>query len=139
MKQKNSFFIPGNVPSSKNNKIRTRWGGMMVSKATQDWVKKSKPYFVLYKNSFLQSIEKKSPPYKISFKFIRGTKQQFDYVNPLQTIQDMMTGSFDFKKESIASIASRTWLPDDNADVILPSFEPYEYDKENPGVFITIL
>ena len=31
------------------------------------------------------------------------------------------------------------WLEDDNCKEILPIFEPYKYDKENPGVIIRIL
>jgi hypothetical protein len=31
------------------------------------------------------------------------------------------------------------WILDDNADVILPIFLPYEYNKDTPGVYITIL
>lgn len=27
---------------------------------------------------------------------------------------------------------------DDNADEVLPIFEPYEYDKEKPGVYIKL-
>ena len=31
------------------------------------------------------------------------------------------------------------WITDDNADIIIPVFEQYEYNKENPGVYINIL
>ena len=30
-------------------------------------------------------------------------------------------------------------LEDDNADIVLPVFEQYEYNKDNPGVWIEIL
>ncbi len=30
------------------------------------------------------------------------------------------------------------WLEDDNADEIIPVFEPYSYSKEKPGVLIGI-
>jgi hypothetical protein len=35
--------------------------------------------------------------------------------------------------------ALENWITDDNAKVIKPHFEDYEYDKENPGVVITVL
>ena len=31
------------------------------------------------------------------------------------------------------------WIDDDNCENILPVFEPYEYDKENPGVEIKLI
>ena len=31
------------------------------------------------------------------------------------------------------------WIEDDNAEFIIPVFEQYEYDKEKPGVYITII
>lgn len=133
-----SVFIPGNVPSSKNSKIRARWGGVIVSKATQLWVKAARPVFAAHKEAFIAALEGTHPPYRISFQFVRGTRHAFDYVNPLQTVQDMMTGGFSLGQESEAGIKKRTWLPDDNADVLIPSFEPYTYDKNNPGVWITL-
>ena len=36
-------------------------------------------------------------------------------------------------------MVKNNWLEDDNCDEILPIFELYEYDKENPGVTIKIL
>jgi hypothetical protein len=121
------FFIPGNVPSSKNSKI---WTGkhLVWSKAARKYVKDTQDHwehlqlrfenevFIAYKGVY---------PIKVSFKFVRGTKHQFDYVNPLQTVLDLMVRYL--------------WIPNDNADIILPVFEPYEYSKENPGVIIKIL
>tara|TARA_R110000796_G_scaffold96973_2_gene203679 strand:+ start:1168 stop:1284 length:117 start_codon:yes stop_codon:yes gene_type:complete len=31
------------------------------------------------------------------------------------------------------------WIADDNADEIVPIFLEYEYDKDNPGVYINVL
>ena len=31
------------------------------------------------------------------------------------------------------------WIEDDNCKYIIPVFEPYEYDKENPGVEIKLI
>jgi Holliday junction resolvase RusA-like endonuclease len=70
-------------------------------------------------------LEGKDKPYKVSFKFIRKSRHKFDYVNPLQTVLDLMV--------------KYLWIEDDNADEIIPSFEPYEYNKEEPGVIIKIL
>jgi hypothetical protein len=31
------------------------------------------------------------------------------------------------------------WLEDDNASIVIPVFEPYSYDKNNPGVYVDII
>jgi hypothetical protein len=31
------------------------------------------------------------------------------------------------------------WIQDDNCEYMIPYFEPYEYNKENPGVEIKII
>jgi len=116
------IFIPGNVPSSKNSKV---WTGkfLVSSKATQQWRKNTKDYWQLYKKTFLSQL--KEAPHKIGFKFYRKSQHKFDYVNPLQTVQDEMV--------------KYGWLEDDHADILIPVLLPYEYNKENPGVEIIIL
>lgn len=118
------IFIPNNVPSSKNSKV---WTGkyFVWSKTAQKYVKDTKNDWLKYREIFIIQSWGKQLPLKVSFKFVRKSRHQFDYVNPLQTILDLMV-----KYE---------WIEDDNADVVLPVFEPYEYDKENPGVYIQII
>lgn len=118
------IFIPNNVPSSKNSKV---WTGkyFVWSKTAQKYVKDTKEDWLKYRDIFVTQAWGKKLPLKVSFKFIRKSKHQFDYVNPLQTVLDLMV-----KYE---------WIEDDNADIILPVFEPYEYDKESPGVYIKIV
>lgn len=117
------IFIPGNVPSSKNSKV---WTGKFFvwSKACNKYVKESKDFWIENKQSFLLEVKGKKKPYKVHFKFIRNSKHRFDYVNPLQTILDLMV-----KYE---------WIEDDNADIIMPIFDVYEYNKNNGGVYITL-
>ena len=119
----NSFFILGNVPSSKNGK---RWTGkyLIHSKTTMRYIKETKEDYLRLKDKFVKEISKQEAPYTISFKFIRNSKRKFDYVNPLQTVQDLMV--------------KYGWIEDDNATFLLPVFEPYEYNKIKPGVLITI-
>jgi len=124
----NEIFIPYNVPSSKNSKI---WTGkrLIWSKLAQQYVKDTDKYWREYAGIFVNESLKKSftntVPLIVSFKFIRKSKHKFDYINPLQTVLDLMV--------------RYNWIPDDNADVILPVFEPYEYNKDAPGVIIKIL
>jgi hypothetical protein len=118
------WFIPGNVPSSKNGR---RWTGkyFISSKATMKYRKETKEYYKKYKKEFLNALKECEFPVKISFKFIRGTKHKFDYINPAQTVQDDMV--------------KHGWLPDDDCSLLIPVFEPYEYDKKNPGVEIKLI
>jgi hypothetical protein len=118
------WFIPGNVPSSKNSR---QWTGkyFIASKSTQQYRKQTECYWTEYKEEFLLEAAKHEAPYVIAFEFIRGTKHKFDYVNPLQTIQDEMV-----KYE---------WIEDDNADILIPVLLPYKYDKTSPGVIIYFL
>lgn len=118
------WFIPGNVPSSKNGR---RWTGkyFIASKTVMKYRKDTKSLFEKYAPEFRKELKKHKLPVKISFTYIRGTKHKFDYINPAQTTQDDMVT---FK-----------WIEDDNMENIIPSFNPYLYDKENPGVIIEIL
>jgi len=121
---KNKWFIPGNVPSSKNGR---RWTGkyFIASKATMNYRKNTKEYFLKYAPEFQKELKKYKLPVKIAFTFIRGSRHKFDYINPAQTVQDDMT--------------TYKWIEDDNAENMLPVFVQYEYDKENPGVIIELL
>ena len=89
-----------------------------------NYIKNTKPYWEEYAEEFRAVIDELEKPVNLSFKFIRGTRHKFDYVNPLQTVQDQMV--------------IHGWIEDDNCDEIIPCFEKYEYDKEEPGCFITI-
>ena len=87
--------------------------------------KDTKKYYEQYAEEFKEEISKLKLPVKISFEFIRGSRHKFDYINPAQTVQDDMV--------------KHGWIEDDNAEFIIPAFEQYTYDKENPGVIIKIL
>lgn len=118
------WFIPGNVPSSKNGR---RWTGkyFIASKTVVNYRKDTKQYYQNYAQEFKDELLKYKLPVKIGFTFIRGTRHKFDYINPAQTVQDDMV--------------SYGWIEDDNVDFILPVFNEYQYDKSNPGVYIEIL
>lgn len=117
------IFIAGNVPSSKNSK---RWTGKMLinSKTVMKYIKDTDSQYKSMRSKFEEMTAGLDMPVVVSFKFIRGTKHRFDYINPAQTVQDLMV--------------KNNWIEDDNMNYIIPHFEPYEYDKKNPGVEIRI-
>ena len=117
-------FIEGNVPSLKNSK---QWTGkhLISSKSVREYLKNHKLDYLQYKLKWINELDKLDKPYKISFKFIRGSRHKFDYVNAAQLPLDIMVDI--------------GVLEDDNADIVLPVFEQYEYNKDNPGIWIEIL
>ena len=124
------IFIPGNVPSSKNSK---QWTGKMLihSKTVRNYIRDTKQDYIKYKKEFdirhLQCTKRDNyrTPLYISFYFIRSSRRKFDYINPAQTVQDLMV--------------KYGWIEDDNCDIMVPVFLGYHVDKKNPGVLINIL
>lgn len=121
---KTKWFIPFNVPSSKNGR---RWTGkyFISSKTVMTYRKNTKSTYAKYAKAFRKEFDKYKTPVKIGFTFIRGTRHKFDYINPAQTVQDDMV--------------KNGWIEDDNAEFIIPVFERYKYDKNKPGVIIEII
>lgn len=70
-------------------------------------------------------IDGKEDPLRIQFKLYRKTRARFDYVNLVQGILDLMTKA--------------GWIQDDNADMVIPCFLPYEVDPLRPRTEISIL
>ena len=120
----NKVFIADNVPSSKNGK---RWTGkyLIHSKTVMNYIKNTKSDWVSNRTLFESLIKNKQAPYEIKFTFIRNSRRKFDYINPCQTVQDLMV-KYDY-------------IQDDNCDCIIPSFGRYSYDKEKAGVIIEVL
>jgi len=128
-----SIWIPGNVPSSKNSKrivsVKDKLGNkrtlIINSKTTEAYIKATEWIWKAERKNIQAFLAGKEKPYRASFKFYRNSKRIFDYINPMQTVQDLMV--------------RYEWIEDDNADILLPVIEPYEYSKTNPGIKITFL
>ena len=122
----NAIFIPGNVPSSKNSK---QWTGKMLihSKATRNYIRDTKEFYRHWEESFNSQVilNTTTDVIHVDFYFIRSSRRKFDYINPAQTVQDLMV--------------KYGWIEDDNCDIIVPHFSGYHVDKNNPGVLIRVL
>lgn len=117
--------IYGELHSSKNGKMIVNIKGrpMLISKSSVRQAEKAiQQQLVLNKAKWLRIIEGSPKPLEIVFKIYRQTKRRFDYVNIIQQLLDCMTAC--------------GLIPDDNADEMIPVFEPYEVDKNNPRVDI---
>ena len=124
------IYIPGHVPSSKNSRMKTKYGKFIASPATQKWKKLAAPYIFEAKDKFLSLVQTLPKPYHIGFFFIRKTNHSFDWVNPLQTIQDEMV--------------RMSLLDDDNMNEMIPhplkiNDKYYSVDKTHHGVLIKVL
>lgn len=123
------IFIPGNVPSSKNNKqVFVKYGKVMYtdSKATKTYRKDSKQHYEKNKLSFLKQAADKPKPLFVEFKFTRDSKRLFDLINAAQIVQDLMV--------------EYGWIEDDNYTQLIPVFHPEVIvNKKFCGVRIRVL
>jgi hypothetical protein len=125
------IFIPGNVASSKNSRVfNIKARRSFSSKQTQRYIKNSQFFWNRYRGEFKKLIENCDKPYMIGFHFVRDSKRLYDFVNPVQTVQDIMKSS--------------GWIEDDNVEIMYPA--PLKvnghyttYDKNNPGVYIDLI
>ena len=145
IEQKNylEIFIPGNIPSLKNSKINGRFHSKTVTKwlrlfgiKSYSASRKSVEYFKRIPRVY--NLEEILLPLKacndypilLGMHFVRGSKHTWDFNNATHILLDLMT-ALDI-------------IPDDNVDYILPfpmmiEGKYWNYDKENPGVYIRIL
>ena len=153
------MFIPGNIPSLKNSKVKTSRGifsSPTVSKflrsigiqnfnsrkkTVKGYVDPTRPnQFEALRSVFLAMKGKKGDPLVIGYHQVRGSKRLFDFSNSVEIIQDLMT--------------AHDFIEDDNVKFVFPApmtidgklpvegkirDEPlYSVDKENPGVWIKL-
>lgn len=118
------FYISHSTPSSKNGKVKTRWG-MTDSKAVKKWRQLTKGSWQAQKDEFVNFIAKLPAPIFVHLTFIRSGGALFDYYGPGETIMDEMV--------------LQEWINDDNAYQLVPVFGKFRIDKEKAGCEIRIL
>ena len=151
------IFIPHNVPSLKNSKIKTARGvfssktvkkylGLLGIQSYSSRQKTVKGYvtrpneFEAFRMQFEKMMEDKDFPILISFHFVRNSKRLFDFGNATEIIFDLLTAHDIIPDDSVKYIFPSTM----SKDGILPTAENirkhewYSVDSENPGVFIKI-
>ena len=153
------IFIPGNVPSLKNSKVKTRSGifsspavnrycralGVQAFSSTRKTVKGyvdvTRPNeFEAFRPQFEAIAKGKEFPLVIGYHQVRGSKRLFDFSNSVELIQDLFT--------------AHDFIEDDNVRYVFPvpmyldgtlidfknprKKDLYSVDKHNPGVWINI-
>ena len=134
------WFIPYQVPSKKNG--RQNFIGdngqqtSLPSKRHREYVRLTKMYYETFGIEFRRSVQQLGLAYPlyVEFTFVRSNRHKFDYCNACQSVEDLMKD--EYKKKLLVK---KGWIPDDSCEYLLPSFKPYEYDKNNPGVRIKLL
>lgn len=153
------IFIPGNVPSMKNSKVKTSRGifnSPTVSKyirslgiqsfnsskkIVKGYVSKDRPNIIEnLRKDFLSMMKDKSYPIILGFHHVRSTKRKFDFSNSVEIIQDLLT-AHDFIEDdnvhylfpSVMSIDGELPTPDN-----IRTTNWYSVDKNNPGVYLKI-
>lgn len=143
----NMIFIPYNVPSLKNSKVKTSRGifasktvkkylgllGIQSYSASKKEVKgyvKKENLFETIRVDFEKQKENVETPYLVAFHFVRDSKRDFDFNNATQIVQDLLV--------------AHDMLEDDCCRVMLPlplkkDGSWYSIDKSNPGVYIKII
>lgn len=138
----NELFIPFNVPSLKNGKIKTN-RGIFHSKTVKDYLTKlgiksystSKKQVEEFKNKpnlfkiIFKDVIIEKYPIIIYFHFVRDSKRKFDFNNANQILLDLLS--------------AHNIIEDDNMDYVLPmpykkDNKWYSYDKDKSGVYIRI-
>ncbi len=116
--------------SSKNSrqifKLKDALGKTRTIVAKSDNAKKQETDYhwqltdVSRKKKWLEMTGNLEYPFRINFHFVRKTKRRFDYINLIQNFLD--------------SMVKAGYIPDDDADHVIPIFHPYAIDKENPRI-----
>lgn len=153
------IFIPGNIPSLKNSKVKTS-GGIFHSPTVSKFIrslgiqhfnsrkKEIKGYvdatrpnkFEALRSQFMAMKKGKDDPIIIGYHQVRNSKRLFDFSNSVELVQDLMT--------------AHDFIEDDNVKYVFPvpmsidgklinesnprAFPLYSVDKENAGVWIKL-
>ena len=153
------IWIPNNVPSLKNSKVKTKRGifsSPTVSKylrklgiqsfnsrkkEVKGYVDKTRPNQIEeFRTQFEEMKVGKENPLFIGYHHVRNSKRLFDFSNSVEVLQDLFT--------------AHDFIEDDNVKYVFPipmsiegdlpttenlrKIKWYSVDKENPGVYIKI-
>jgi len=154
------IFIPGNVPSLKNSKVKTS-RGIFSSPTVNKYIRKLgiqkfssskqevKGYadplrpnqFEALRSQFAAMKAGKSDPIVIGYHQVRNSKRLFDFSNSVEIIQDLLTAHGFIEDDNVKFVfpvpmTIKGELP--NAQNIRANEEFYSVDKENPGVYLKI-
>lgn len=120
------IVISGELYSSKNSRqiLRRDNGKPFIAKSVSA-KRQEKDMLWQFKDNVIRAawkrmISGKVLPLRLHFLIYRRTNQRFDYINIVQNLLDILV--------------SAHYLEDDNANIVIPVFEPYCIDRSHPRV-----
>lgn len=153
------IFIPGNVPSLKNSKIKTGRGifhsptvsrfirslgiqGFNSGKKTvKGYVDSARPNQIeALRELFIEMKKDKGDPIFIGYHQVRNSKRLFDFSNSVEIVQDLFTAHNFIEDDNVKYVFPIPMTMDGE----LPSVDNirrksfYSVDKEKPGVYIKL-
>lgn len=155
----NMIWIPYNVPSLKNSKVKTKRGifssptvnkyirklGIQSFSSTRKEVKgyvdKERPNQIeLLREQFEGMIIGKDNPLFIGYHQVRNSKRLFDFSNSVEILQDLFTAHNFIEDDSVKYVFPIPMTIDGKLPSIknIRNKQFYSVDKNNPGVFIKI-
>lgn len=153
------IFIPGNIPSLKNSKVKTS-RGIFASPTVSKFIrslgiqsfnsrkKEVKGYVDVTRPNQIEALRAqfeqmkagKGDPLIVGFHQVRKTKRLFDFGNSVEIIQDLFTAHDFWEDDDVSHVFPVPMTIDGNLiDQNDPRKEPlYSVDKDNPGVYIKL-
>ena len=153
------IFIPGNVPSLKNSKVKTK-NGIFSSPTVSKYIrslgiqafhsrkKTVKGYVDLTRPNLFEArrveweamMVGKDFPIIIGYHQVRNSKRLFDFSNSVELPQDLMTSHDFIEDDNVKFVFPVPMTVDgDLIDQNDPRKKPlYSVDKDNPGVWIKV-
>lgn len=157
----NEFYISGNTPSSKNNRV---WTGtfFVASDLTKKWRKITvnewgNKKVRVFKEWELETLGDEFRGYfshevlmDKKYEWGGGQRLVFQYalslseppIHLLMTFIRKSKHRFDYinlAQSILDEMVEHDWIPDDCTDYIIPYFAPYIYDRDNPGTLIHLI
>lgn len=153
------IWIPGNTPSLKNSKVKTKRGifssptvnryirklGIQSfsssRKTVKGYVDKTRPNQIEALRAEFEKMKiGKTDPIFIGYHQVRSSKRLFDFSNSVEILQDLFTAHDFIEDDNVKYVFPIPMTIDGE----LPSVDNirkhkwYSIDKDNPGVFIKI-
>jgi hypothetical protein len=154
------IWIPGNVPSLKNSKVKTRTGifssptvnkyirslGIQSfsssKKIVKGYVDETRPNQVENLRAQFEEmlINKNGFPIFIGYHQVRGSKRLFDFSNSVEILQDLFTAHDFIEDDNVKFVFPVPMTRDGRLPNIdnIRNEQWYTIDKERPGVFVKI-
>lgn len=150
-----TFYIPGNTPSSKNNR---QWTGryFIVSKNTKLWRERTAIHWGNKKHKvgvmrFYKWVGDSFMEFNDALKYEWGGGQRMWFQYVVAMLDSPIYVELTFIRESkhkfdyinlcqtiLDEMVTHDWITDDNADNIKPYFGDFIYDPEHPGTIIKL-